>query len=132
MPPTRRDRLTRVETELNCTPRSVVEARRFIEAATAVWELDDLNAVATLLTSELVTNAILHARTAVRLVAERTASELVVEVWDHAPHTSALRPRVPENETGRGLLIVERLAARWGMRRAGRWKVVWFALPLAG
>ncbi len=138
--------MARVETELNCTPHSVETARRFIETALAVWELDDLNACAMLLTSELVTNAILHARTAVRLVAERTDKELVVEVWDGAPCAMAA-PRhagVSETgrgllretgrglllETGRGLLLVDRLASRWGVRRVGQRKVAWFALPL--
>lgn len=122
--------MARVEAELKCTPQSVAAARRFVEAALAVWELDDVNAVALLLTSELVTNAILHARTAVQLVAERTPTELVIEVWDGAPHAAAIPRNALESETGRGLLLVDRLAARWGVRRSGRRKMVWFALPL--
>lgn len=123
--------MARVETELKCTPKSVEAARRFVETALAVWELDDLNAVAVLLTSELVTNAILHARTAVRLVAERTETEVVVEVWDGAPHAAAIPRNAFDSETGRGLVLVDRLPARWGVRRADSHKAVWFALPLA-
>lgn len=123
--------MARLETELNCTPKSVESARRFVEAAVAAWDLGDVNAVAMLLTSELVTNAILHARTAVRVVAERTMGELVVEVWDGAPHAAAIPRDALESEFGRGLLLVERLSARWGVRRAGLRKVVWFALPAA-
>lgn len=130
MPPERRDCVARVETELKCTPHSVAAARRFVEAALAVWELDDLNAVAMLLTSELVTNAILHARTAVHLVAKRTEKELVIEVWDGSPHAAAIPRNALESETGRGLLLVDRIAARWGVRRSQHRKVVWFALPL--
>lgn len=122
--------MARVETELHCTPRSVDAARRFVEAALAVWDLDDLRAVAALLTSELVTNAIIHARTAVRLAAERTEKELVVEVWDSAPHAPAIPQHAFEGESGRGLLLVDRLANRWGARRAGAHKVVWFTLPV--
>lgn len=123
--------MPRVETELKCTARSVEAARRFMEAALAVWDLDDLNTVAVLLTSELVTNAILHARTAVRLVAARTTEELIVEVWDGAPLSTALPRHQLGGEGGRGLVLVDRLAARWGVRRAGPTKAVWFALALA-
>ncbi|MGH8981097.1 MAG: ATP-binding protein [Acidimicrobiales bacterium] len=122
--------MARVETDLKCTPISVEAARRFVEAALSVWELDDLSAVAVLLTSELVTNAILHARTAVRLAAERRGAELVVEVWDDAPDAAAVPRSALDDETGRGLLLVNRLVARWGVRRTGSRKVVWFALGL--
>ncbi len=93
------------------------------------WEvtseaLDDCQ----LLVSELVTNAVLHAHSNARVTIDRYKSTIRVAVCD----ASATRPRVrdygPEAVTGRGLLLVERLARRWGVELDGAGKCVWFEL----
>lgn len=99
------------------------------------WGGPDREAVAELLTSELVTNALVHtghgAEVTATVVDEpdgREADRLRVEVRDFL----ALQPRPQrpgsESTHGRGLLLVQSLADAWGVRRQGAGKVVWFEL----
>jgi anti-sigma regulatory factor (Ser/Thr protein kinase) len=103
-------------------------ARRYITSMSAAWppELLDL---ALLLTSELVTNAVLHGIGPVQLLLSEDRDRLRVEVSDGDPglHRGAGAP-TDRDASGRGLLIVDRLAARWGFhsRRTPPGKVVWF------
>jgi anti-sigma regulatory factor (Ser/Thr protein kinase) len=91
--------------------------------------------VAVLLVSELVTNAIRYGRPPIHLRAFPQGQGLRVEVTDgerRAPATNADRPPAKGDvaEGGRGLLLVEGLADRWGWSAAGRGKVVWFELDV--
>ncbi len=89
--------------------------------------LDD----AVLLTSELVTNAVLHGRAPISLRLLRTSSEAVLEVHDAASFLPRrLRP-TPEDEHGRGLQLVACLADRWGVRPVREGKAVWCAFSLS-
>ncbi len=105
-------------------------------ARTAVWRAlagadPDVIERAMLLTSELVTNGVVHAATPLVLTLRVDNSVLHVEVED-GDRTPA-RP-VPEEQSGPqggfGLHIVERLASAWGCARRGDGKVVWFEMPL--
>jgi anti-sigma regulatory factor (Ser/Thr protein kinase) len=86
---------------------------------------------AMLLTSELVTNGVLHAATPLRLTLTRDGDALRVEVEDLDP-----TPAVPVPEAnsgphgGFGLHIVERLASNWGCAQRDDGKTVWFEMPL--
>ncbi|WGL52215.1 SpoIIE family protein phosphatase [Nocardioides sp. BP30] len=83
-----------------------------------------------LMVSELVTNAMTHGRPPVELRLRRTQREIVVEVSD-ASSVRARRQRPGiEDEHGRGLGIVERLADRWGSRIVSDGKVVWAAVRI--
>jgi anti-sigma regulatory factor (Ser/Thr protein kinase) len=107
-------------------PRS---ARGFLRTTLSSWDLDDLSEVATLLGNELVTNAVVHARTALRLTASYRPPELTVEVWDRSAAQPVLGSAHRVDRThGRGLVLVESFAARWGVRSVEGHKVVWFAL----
>jgi anti-sigma regulatory factor (Ser/Thr protein kinase) len=80
-----------------------------------------------LVTSELVTNAILHARTDVGLDVSVEESSIVLEVTDSSP-VPIPPPRVPDPEdtSGRGLFLVDVLSDAWGVRSAdGGGKTVW-------
>ncbi len=84
-----------------------------------------------LATSELVTNAVVHAKTPMRLWVELRGSWLRVSVDDRSPRPArpaepALRP---ESEAGRGLQLVAALARSWGVEshRGGAGKTVWCA-----
>lgn len=83
-----------------------------------------------LMTSELVTNAVLHGGGEVRLAVEAGDMRVRVEVGDDEQR----RPQVPqpddEAEGGRGLIIVDALASAWGVTDSPRGgKVVWFEVP---
>ena len=86
-----------------------------------------------LLTSELVTNAVLHARSRPELKLRLTRDRLWVGVADTTPISPVRKRYGPEAATGRGLLLVERMAAAWGTSVSEQGKVVWFELsPDAG
>jgi len=84
-----------------------------------------------LLADELATNAILHGRTDFEVRVRKIGEVVRVEVLDgntRAP-VAAL---VPEDATtGRGLLMVQSLASRWGIESVDDGKAVWFELPCA-
>jgi serine/threonine-protein kinase RsbW len=115
-------------------------ARRLVRAQLARWGVDkDAAGTAELLLSELVTNSVRHAtRPPGRLVAVRAelAPErlLRVEVADASSAVPKPAPgEDPEAESGRGLVLVEGLAAAWGTYpRPYVGKVVWFTLALTG
>lgn len=86
--------------------------------------------VATLLVSELVTNAVLHARTPVAVSVTPSATSVRVGVRDQSPALPAVRHYERTAPTGRGLQMVEALAARWGVSVDDGSKTVWFELEL--
>lgn len=92
------------------------------------WGLDPATAPVQLLVSELVTNAVLHARTGctVRLIYDD--SHLRVEVGDGNPAAPSRRRYSEQSGTGRGLALVEALAQDWGVDSVPDGKVVWFVL----
>jgi anti-sigma regulatory factor (Ser/Thr protein kinase) len=84
---------------------------------------------AELLTSELVTNALIHTGHGAVVTATLDGNALRVEVRDFVPDLPD--PYVPasdEGTHGRGLLLVQALADAWGIRAQGVGKVVWFEL----
>ncbi len=105
---------------------SVAQARSFLASFLAPWCLDELTSVAVLLVSELAANAVVHARSRFGVRLTLTAADLVVEVQDQSPRLPKLTRRATDG--GRGITIVDALAADWGHRRDGRGKVVWFSL----
>jgi anti-sigma regulatory factor (Ser/Thr protein kinase) len=114
-------------------PRSVREARRFVGDRVAALGLDRLRRDAELLTSELVTNAIVHAGTAVTVEVSGEGGRIRVAVSDGRPppvHRSAFHD--PEAPDGRGLLLLEIVADSWGVDSAEQGKTVWFDLSATG
>ncbi len=82
--------------------------------------------------SEVITNAVLHARSAPTMTVRRAAERLTVEVSDDDPTLPVRRPHSPTATTGRGLRILDDLTVRWGVRSRPDGKVVWFEFDLAG
>ncbi|MER8103944.1 SpoIIE family protein phosphatase [Kitasatospora sp. NPDC094016] len=107
----------------------VAHSRRFTRETLAAWGLEALADWAELLTSELITNALVHAGspTQLRLFCNRA---LTVEVADQESETPRIRRARADDEGGRGIHLVNELAHRWGSRRTGDGKVVWFELEL--
>lgn len=90
--------------------------------------MSDDAVVAELLVSELVTNALVHANSAVTVSVEPREGAVRVVVADQDPHDPILRDDV-QGRVGRGLILVDRMATQWGVERSGTGKVVWFELP---
>jgi anti-sigma regulatory factor (Ser/Thr protein kinase) len=109
-------------------PVSAGHARRFVEQALDVAGLSHLSYAATLLVSELVANAILHTGTPFDVVVKPGADRVRVEVHDGSPELPIRRRYSNMSGTGRGLLLVERMADGWGADLTARGKVVWFEL----
>ncbi|MFV2121842.1 ATP-binding protein [Streptomyces sp. Act-28] len=84
---------------------------------------------AELLTSELVTNALIHTARGAVVTATLTGDVLRVEVRDFAPEPPDPYVAASEDGThGRGLLLVQAMADAWGVRAQGVGKAVWFEL----
>ena len=81
-----------------------------------------------LLTSELVTNGVIHAHTDLDLQAKVANDSLRVEVIDHGDGCPVPARAQPDEEWGRGLSVVSALATRWGVVMEPEWKSVWFEL----
>ena len=110
---------------------SVPQARQFVVARLREWECDKQVELAKLLTSELVANAIVHARSSVELVIECDVDRLHVEVRDSSPELPCRRAFSVGSLNGRGLNIVHRMSAAWGVRLMRSGKSVWFEVPAA-
>lgn len=104
------------------SPRIV---RGLVRGALEKWGLSECAEPAVLLANELVTNAIRYARRplSIRLM---LSDSLLCEVQDDDHHLPVLGNPGPADDTGRGVLLVSRLARRWGVSRIPTGKVVWF------
>ncbi|MEW2115417.1 ATP-binding protein [Streptomyces sp. NPDC005474] len=120
---------------LTATPASVGMARRKVRELLDLWNVGpDTCDNALLVTSELVTNALTHAaseRVVCRLYL--SAERLYIEVEDENRGRTlpARRRPEPDEQCGRGLLLVGVLTSDWGVRDApdGSGRVVWAELP---
>jgi len=86
------------------------------------------------LLTEVVTNAVLHAGTPLRVVLEQDVSSgrLRCEVSDDSPARPRLRRHSTEATTGRGLQLLDRVASAWGVEPLAAGKTVWFEVDGAG
>jgi serine/threonine-protein kinase RsbW len=105
-------------------------ARQATRDALATWQLAYLEETAVLLVSELVTNAVRHARGGdeVTLVLQTAGTWLRIEVTDADPQWP--QPRTPAgfDGSGFGLVLVDALAGKWGVRETATGKAVWAEL----
>ena len=125
-------------------------SRGFVTATLTDWGLDDLCDVTELLVSELSTNVVRASTNLdgtpryaedgglpvlwIRLLSDRV--RLLIEVWDTVPATlgaPVARHPEPDEESGRGLEIIETLAEDWGWETVPGWngKKVWAVLKAA-
>ncbi|WP_306189865.1 SpoIIE family protein phosphatase [Streptomyces sp. MK5] len=116
--------------------RSVATARSFVRDTLQGWGFGDIVDDAVVLTSELVTNAVVHAGTAADVVCLRSDDGVRIEVADRYPErevplqSAAVNMGSPDREGGRGLQLCAALAARWGVEYTPTHKNVWFQLDL--
>ena len=104
---------------------SVPVAREFVRARLGRWAGD--HHIVELLTTELATNAVLHAHSAFDLSMRIQDGTVRVEVGDASPVIPAPMPAPPvDSVRGRGLFLVASLSSRWGVRGEPGGKCVWF------
>ena len=128
---------------LGALPGATPCARLHARAVLVEWGLRELAEAAELIVSELVTNAVRASTTpdghprydgaGMPVVVLRMASDrikLLIEVWDSIPGAPAAGHPGPEDEGGRGLMLVEAMCARWNWQSVTDWpgKVVWAEL----
>lgn len=111
-------------------PCQVRQARTQARDVLAGWGLHDHAETVELLVSELVTNAVRHGSGPVTLRLLRTG-RLLCEVYDTERELPVLVSSGPDEEHGRGMQLVSRLADRWGTSRTAGGKVVWFEYDLS-
>ena len=109
---------------------SVRVAREAARDALATWRLASLEETVVLLVSELVTNAVQHARgnDVITLDMEAAGTWLRIEVQDADPRWPQPRTPVEFDASGFGLVLVDALAGKWGVRESGTGKAVWAEL----
>lgn len=116
------------QAEFAAEPSSVRDVRRLVRDVLERWEHASCD-TAELLVSELATNAVIHARSRYTVSVRRLSGDGIrVEVADASPATPVRRHYSETSGTGRGLGLVEDLAASWGIDRTPAGKRVWFVL----
>lgn len=107
----------------------VQRARQFVLERCLAAGLFRICDEAALLTSELVTNAVRYARpAAVTVRVGRDGEHLVVQVMDGSHRHPTVMSPAPWEERGRGMALVNAIAAAWGVAPHPAGKVVWFRL----
>jgi anti-sigma regulatory factor (Ser/Thr protein kinase) len=115
--------------ELRGRPASVRKARAFTGDVLADDGVEaSVIELAALLVSELVTNAIVHARGTICLTVHADANWVRIEVEDQGRGRPILRPATEDQLEGRGLQVVDKLATDWGTQRRATHNVVWFEI----
>ncbi|MHB1987659.1 MAG: MEDS domain-containing protein [Acidimicrobiales bacterium] len=109
-------------------PSSVRAARAFVAEALTQWDEAHMIDDASLVVSELVTNAVLHATSSFRVRVDRHGTRVRIAVQDVSPR--APRRRVIEDDAtcGRGISLVDLLSRAWGSEVTGEGKIVWAEL----
>ena len=108
------------------TPAAV---RRFLRDTLQTWKLDGFGEVTELLTSELVTNVVLHVGEPMTVRAVREQPGLFrIEVTDPSMTPPQMKCAGPDDEKGRGLAIVDAMADDWGTQFTDNGKTVWFVI----
>jgi len=119
-------------------PESVPVARRHVRDALGSRGLGKYAEDAEIITSELIANAVQHARDSgaqtigVTLTHSASPAAVTIVVSDSSPRGPVRRDTPAGSEQGRGLQIVEALSAHWGWRCGGGRKVVFAVLAREG
>jgi hypothetical protein len=101
-------------------------ARRLMTDACADWALDDLAGSSCIVLTEMVNNVVAHAHTSMTVLLSRRADALSLAVRDGSPTIPRFAgPVAPTAYGGRGLLLIDSVADRWGSLASDGGKVVW-------
>jgi anti-sigma regulatory factor (Ser/Thr protein kinase) len=114
-----------VTLDLPPEPKSATRARTLTRSYLESSCPPDAIEVAALLVTELVTNAVLHARTPIVVVVESSPGVVFLAVNDQAAGEPIARDYGVDAATGRGIKLVRELSTRWGVERSEAGKRVW-------
>jgi len=104
-------------------------ARRFLLETVCEVHLSRVLDEAELLVSELITNGVEHGAPPITLrVTCDGTSGLRVAVRDGSPRPPQARDAGPEDDSGRGIALVDMLSTSWGVETSERGKTTWFTL----
>lgn len=109
-------------------PEAIAAFRRFVKGTLELWGEDELVEDALLVTSEMATNAIRHARSAFHASVVRAGRTVRISIQDTGPGTASPRQAADDDLSGRGLVILDALAQRWGVEERVGGKAVWAEL----
>ncbi|GAA4699234.1 hypothetical protein GCM10023215_42160 [Pseudonocardia yuanmonensis] len=109
-------------------PEMVGRARRAVDRRLAAWAYPGDAEDVALVVNELVANAVEHAKTPFTLTVTLDRDGLRIVVGDRSPLPPVLRPQDPGAARGRGLQLVDSLAAEWAVVDRGEGKIVWALL----
>ncbi|WP_432190327.1 ATP-binding protein [Streptomyces sp. Tue6028] len=115
---------------------SARELRKWLTETLTAWGEREVTDVVVLLAAELLSNAVQHARqpyeggAQVTLTAYCMHDCLCVEVADPDPNPPVLRRARTDDESGRGLALIDAIADRWGVTERSDGKAVWFSCTL--
>lgn len=104
-------------------------ARCFVQNALS-GAAEDVRTNASLLVSEVITNALLHASGPVTVEVVQKGNAYRICVGDGSRTPPIEKGYRPDDATGRGLHLLNCLAATWGWKRTASGKIVWFDLPV--
>lgn len=90
----------------------------------------EVTGCAALLTSELVTNAVLHAATPMSITLHTLSDRIRIDVADGNPAFPSIKEYGADAATGRGLTLFNTLASNWGVQAVDGGKIVWFELAV--
>ena len=118
-----------LDRELPAEPLSASQAREAVTSALITDVNDTTLDTLVLLTSELVTNVVTHARSSCHLGVELFPDMVRVSVTDASGQPLEVRQVGDDSESGRGLALVEMLSSNWGVVNRSIGKTVWFEVP---
>lgn len=128
-----------VHREFSPSPETVGEARVFVRDTLRDWGVRRSADEAILLTSELVTNAVVHAGTTLELTVRLVDDDLEIVVADRVPQRAlpkagplrvTLSPGADVHRGGLGLALAATVADAWGVSYSRNDKAVWFRLAV--
>lgn len=116
--------------EVPAEPTAPSRVRHWMTAQLTEWQVPEgVVGAAVLCTSELTTNALLHAGTAARVEVDLSAERLLVSVADSGTRGRVTRARTDTlSSRGRGLGLIEELSDTWGTDPTVRGSTVWFEM----
>jgi anti-sigma regulatory factor (Ser/Thr protein kinase) len=119
----------RISAHFEVEPTAPRHARHFVAQSLTRWGYGDaLLEDAQLVVTELATNAIVHARTPFSVHLQPHGHQVRLAVADGSPVRPTLRDAAPLATCGRGLRLVDAVAATWGVELGSDGKTVWAEL----